>query len=481
MRFKKVLLINLPVKGAYLGTYRVLAGLGYLSECLSFQGIDNIVIDVGLGYSLRQVEKKIREWGPDLIGISMLTFGYKHNYLKINELKKNFPNIPIVVGGPHVSLLREKTLAECEGIDFGVVLEGEYILLELCEGKKVAKIAGLIYRDDAEIIYNGDRPFIEELDKIPFPRYEKFELHKYIREIPIITSRGCPFQCTYCAVRNVIGNRFRARSASNVVDEMEYWYHRGYRQFNFLDDNFTLIKRRVYEICDGIKKRGLKNLFLQCSNGVRADRVDRELLERMKDIGFRSLAFGVESGNDRILKRMKKAESVQTIEKAIKNACELEYDVALFFVVGTPGETIQEVWDSIRIAQKYPVMKVNFYNLVPYPRTELFDQIQEKGGFLQQPEEYLNNASPYSDKPIFKTQEFSLKDKEKIFIILRRIERTVMRKWIYGKLRPYVSYVAYPLSYIFVTPLVQKLLFNNRLFRKALEDSRFWIYTRLSR
>ncbi len=129
----------------------------------------------------------------------------------------------------------------------------------------------------------------------------------------------------------------RVRCAENVLDEIEYWYERGYRKFNFVDDNFTFYSDRVHEICDGIERRGLNNLKFTCTNGIRADRVDRQLLTRMKEVGFYYIAFGVEGGNEKILKSLKKGETMEPIKRAIKDVCDLGYEVMLFFLVGSPG------------------------------------------------------------------------------------------------------------------------------------------------
>lgn len=157
----------------------------------------------------------------------------------------------------------------------------------------------------------------------------------------ILSSRGCPFSCIFCPVSLAIGKRLRVRSAGNVVDEVDYWFKikKGYRRFSILDDNFTFYKERTIAICDEIKKRGLKNIILRCGNGIRADKVDREVLEKMKEAGFTYVSYGVESGSERVLKILKKGETIEQIENAIKTSTELGFDVTLFFVIGAPYET----------------------------------------------------------------------------------------------------------------------------------------------
>ena len=152
------------------------------------------------------------------------------------------------------------------------------------------------------------------------------------------------------------------------------------------DHNFGFIKGRVYKICDEIEKRNMNDAELRCSNGLRADRIDRALLTRMKEVGFNYIAFGVDGGNNKVLKFLKKGETIEKIDRAIKNACDLGLDVKAFIIVGTPGETRQDIEDSIRFARKYPIARVNFNNAIPYPGTEMFDYVKEHNLFLVSPE-----------------------------------------------------------------------------------------------
>jgi len=438
MRYKKVLLVNPPIAESYLGPIRPPAGLGYLAQRLEENSIEHEVLDMALGRKLKHLCGKIDKFKPDLIGVTIWTYKYKDTYGLIEAIKKKYPGISIVAGGPHISTLRADAVYECSAIDYGVVLEGENTLLELCQGKDFREIKGLLYREGQNIIYNGDREFINELDSIHFPKYNKFELNKYfLKEVTIISSRGCPHNCIYCPVNLAIGRRLRTRSPMNVVSEIEYWYNNGYRRFNFADDNFTFFKERTYEICDEIKNRSFTGLDLRCGNGIRADKVDKPLLKRMKEIGFNYIGLGVEAGNNRILKKLNKGETIEIIDETIKDACSLGYDVTLFFLAGSPGETLSDIEDSINLAEKYPIFEARFYNIIPYPGTELFKQLKEKNLFLEDPREYLNNASAFSDKPLFKTEEFPADERVKLFARLRKIENKILKKTIKRKLRKY--------------------------------------------
>lgn len=430
-RSHKILLLKPSFRGSHYGITAIpQQGLGYLSECLCQSNIDNRVVDMELGYDLSKLKMKIEEYKPDLIGISLWTFRYKETYRLINDLKKSFPKISILAGGPHLSTLRERVLEECLGIDYGIAGEGEKTLVEFCKGDiYLSEIKGMFYRDaDRNIVYSGDRPYITNLDEIGFPKYERFELEKYSKAVSIVTSRGCPYRCIFCPIIYTSGGRYRARSARSVGDEIEYWHKKGRREFIITDDNFTLIKDRVSEICGELERRELDGLIISLPNGIRADRVDRSLLSRMKEVGFKQIAFGVEGGNNRILKNLRKNEKIEQIEQAISDACELDYMVTLFFLLGSPGETEKDVYDSLRLALKYPVYDVRFYNLIPFPGTELFEWVKNNDYFLMGQDrfidEVLGNASHWVNEPLFETPELSREKRKELY---QKVNETV--KW----------------------------------------------------
>lgn len=414
--FKKILLIRPNYRQSHYEYTALHTGLGYLSEALTSSGIEHRIIDMCLGYKEQDLIKRIRQFRPDLIGISMMSFRYKDHYALAETIKKHYPGIPIIAGGPHVSTFRERVLRDCAAIDFSATLEGEETLTELCAGEKdLADIRGLLYRDGEKIVYAGDRPFIQDLDGVNFPKYKFFDKEKYPKFISLLTSRGCPHSCIFCPVKLTIGRKLRMRSASSVADEMEYWYKEGIRIFNIIDDNFTFNKKRVLDICGEIEKRGMKNLILSCRNGIRADTVDKEMLQVMKKAGFNYLAFGVESGSEKILKVLKKGEKLSDMESAIKEACGLGYMVTLFFIVGLPYETEEDALESLNFAKKFPVFDVRFYNPIPFPGTELYEWIDKNGYFMDPGADYLSGASHWVNAPIFYTPELPAEKRRKIY------------------------------------------------------------------
>lgn len=270
----------------------------------------------------------------------------------------------------------------------------------------------------------------------------------------------------------------RVRSVENIGDELQYWYEKGKRIFNFLDDNFTFYRERVFSICDEIEKRDLGDLTLRASNGLRADRLDRELLMRMKEVGFKSFGIGVEAGNNKILKILRKSETIEQIENAIKLSCELGLEVSLFFVYGTPGETVEDIEDSIRIAKKYPVFKADFYNLIPFPGTQLWNWVNEHNAWSGNPMELLNSMdknlrfSKKTGKPFFTTEEVSGNERSKLASKLRSVTLYVQKKGVERLLSKY-GVLKYPVAYLASTMVFQRFFFNNNLIRKLSDRIRF--------
>lgn len=476
MRYKKVVFIYPNYASTSFTMPVAPTGLGYLAEFLKQNGIDYNVFDMRLGYRFNHLRNFIMHLRPDLIGISLMSFMYKNHYKFIQALKNEFPDIPIVAGGPHISTCKNKVLEECSAIDFGVLQEGEIPLLELCQGEKATNIPGLLYRDNGRIILN---PFTHnqevDLDKLPFPRYKNFELDKYGYGISIVSSRGCPYSCIYCTA-SLTRRKFRSRGARHTVDEMEYWYNRGYREFDLQEDNPTFDRKRIFELCDEIKKRRLNDLVIMCGNGVRADKVDREILQRMKEVGFKRLGFGVEAGNNKVLKSIKKGETIEVIKTAVQEACDLGFFVSLFFIIGSPTETISDVEDSINIALAYPISHVNFFNLIPLPGTELFQWVENNNYFLLKPEIYLNigPSIQMSCNPVFQTPYFTRQERIRALKRGKSIEHFIKRRTMIKTLNKIYPF-NYLIAWFYMFPVIQNIenqLLRFVIYRKLINNVR---------
>lgn len=471
MRFRRVLLVSAPAVSRY-GALRVPAGVGYIAQVLWDNRIEYQYMDMRIDRAFRDLQRRVATFAPDLVGFSMSSLGYKRSYEVMDALKAAYPQCRIVVGGHHATILKDALLDECRAIDFAVVSDGEKTIIGLCDDTlPLEDIKGLAFRDGDRVTFNGERTPVKDLDEYAFPRYERFPMERYSRQIPVNSSRGCPNQCTFCP-NKLLARRYRARSPQHFVNELEYWYEKGIRQFAIDDDNFTLVKERTLSICDEIERRGLKNIFIRCSNGIRADGVDRELLGRMKEIGVREVGFGVDGGNDRVLGHLKKGEAIETINASIKTACDLGMDVKLFFLCGSPYERESDIEDSIELARRYPVARVNFNNPIPYPGTEMYDYVKENRLFLIQPEEYLNYVAENKMVPLFETPELPRKDRLRILKKCHRVEREVMKNTVYRMFSKY-PLLAIVVKQLFIVRLFEKLFFNNLFLRNTFERIRY--------
>jgi len=394
-------------------------GIAYLGAFLKKNGHEAMVYDDGLRnpYS---VENSIKEFMPDLIGVTSFSYCYDYAVDCIDRIKMCF-DIPVVLGGPHVSVAKGLVLEDSKA-DYAIKKEGEHSLLGLLKAleqnkKDLSDIKNLIWRDNGKIIENEDMPFIDNLDELPFPDYSLFKTEEYVStklgSTAIITSRGCPYRCTYCSTLLSMGRNFRKRSAENVFAEIKQRYEEWYRNFDINDDCFSLDLDRAYKICDLVIDSGL-NVGFQCYSGLRVDRITSELLKKMKKAGFFFLAFGCESGNPQVLKNIKKVITLDQVRNAVKWSREAGIDCVVNFIIGHPTETYEQALDTIKFAKSLDCNYVNFSNLIPYPGTEAYAWVEEHGNFLVDKSRYLKNVSTYDDIPIFETKEFTKQQRLKV-------------------------------------------------------------------
>lgn len=423
-RYPKVIFVVPPGTGDYGKPGFPHVGMAYLAAFLRKHGIDVSVHDMRLNKNINALKIKIDEFQPYLIAITCVSLEYSNTYKIIEWAKKNYRS-KIVVGGPHISAVRDKVLKETSA-DYAVKGEGEYTLLELCGDKELNDVKGLIWRSENEIIENDNREFITDLDKLPFPAYDLFNLNMYNKQIPIVSSRGCPYQCTYCSVKLSMGRNWRWRSPENVVLEIEHWYSKGFTRFQFTDDCFTLNMDRAKKICGLIISKKLK-IEWDLRNGIRVDRVDGELLSKMRKAGCFFVAFGCESGNPEVLKAIKKGITVEEVRNAVILAKKYGFKVGLFFIVGLENETYKRFLDSFNLAKSLPLDEVRFYNSLPYPHTELYDWVEKNGVFIKNKEFYLNDGSHMRRDPIFETEDFSYKER----VLALNLSQSYMTKIIF--------------------------------------------------
>jgi radical SAM superfamily enzyme YgiQ (UPF0313 family) len=395
-------------------------GVAYLCAFLKKHGVEVKVYDDGLKNEI-SLEDAVRDFAPNLIGVTSFSYCYDYAIDCVKRVKSAFA-IPVVMGGPHVSVAKGTVLADTP-LDYAVKKEGEHsllkLLVELNKGKEkdLSLVPNLIWRKDGQVFENRDMPFIEDLDEIPFPDYSFFEVEKYastqLRSTAIITSRGCPYRCTYCSTLLSMGRNFRKRSAENVFAELKLRYDEGYREFDINDDCFSLDMERANKIFDLVINSGLSMRF-KCYNGFRVDRITTELLGKMKKAGFYFLAFGCESGNQQVLDNIKKSITLDEVRSAVKLSRQAGIDCCVNFIIGHPTETYAQARDTLNFAKSLNCNYVNFSNLIPYPGTEAYEWADKNGHFLVDKNTYLKNFSTYDDVPIFETKEFTQAQRIKV-------------------------------------------------------------------
>lgn len=372
--------------------------LGYLASSLEKDGHQVIIYDGTLknaseGDFLGEVDR----FTPDLIGLTVMSRGHSRVKNTISSIKQRF-DVPIVVGGPQVTSFPELVLRDLNA-DFAVVGEGEITICELAKyiiSNKVDydQIDGLAYlTKDGSIKVNRQRSLISDLDQIPFPAWHLMPPSKYrivpilspakgFPVAPIMTTRGCPFHCTFCASNVTWHHKFRMRSPENVVAEIKLLVKKfGVREIHIADDNLTLNKKHAEEICDGIISENL-DISWQCSNGVRVDQLDINLLEKMKKAGCYSVGLGVESGNQDILNSVKKRLDLSVVERVLLDLKKVGIRSYGFFILGLPGETHQTIRETIDFAKKNPFDRAWFNILTPYPGSEIFDDWVNSHSFM---------------------------------------------------------------------------------------------------
>lgn len=418
------------------------------------------------GLSFENIKKRIERFSPHVVGVSCLFSAQAQNVRRICELTKEVnEKIVTVIGGAHPSTLPEEML-EDSNVNFVVIGEGEETLRSLLsslEDKKDIRdygLEGIGFKCDGSIKIDRKDKYSTDLDSLPFPHWEAFPLEKYfeiaaphggsargVTFLPIITSRGCPFECIFCSVHNLWGRNYRKRSAENVLSELDYLVNKlGIKEVLFEDDNLTLDKGRAKGIFEGIIDKGL-NVIWSVPNGVAVQTLDEGMLKLMKRSGCRSISLGVESGDEYVLKNIiKKPIRLEMVKPIVSSAKKLGLETAIFFVVGLPGETKGQLKNTFRLAENLDVDNVNFFFATPLPGTRLLEECKEKGMI----ERKTDCARLKSDFPNFATEAYSIDE------LRSRVSREKMK-----------------LHLLYLLKKPKK--FIRKLWNKFLDDPRYFI------
>lgn len=403
----KISLVNPPpLKGVYRHQLYLSIGLAYLAAVLEKNGHEVTVIDCPASeIDLIQLKIKLSSAEPKLIGITSMTPTIQSAIQSAYAAKETCPDALVVLGGPHATFMDEQVLSEEKSIDIVVRGEGEQTLLDLTQNvsnhKKLNKIEGITYRNNGNIVRTSNRAYIQNLDELPRPAYKYFPLEKYRlygrRILPIITSRGCPSQCSFCTTSRIFGKAFRARSPQNVVDELEWLRDvHGADAFSFYDDTFTLDKTRALKICEEMKNRKI-GIPWDCQ--TRVSTVSKELLSKMREANCQQVFFGVESGCQKILDAVNKGTTVEQNKAAIKMAKKAGLFVAVSVMVGYPGETPEMLKQTIDLVRNTEPDDAYICVATPYPGTELRNLIEKMGWNISNDWKRYDTTAPVFDNP----------------------------------------------------------------------------------
>jgi radical SAM superfamily enzyme YgiQ (UPF0313 family) len=356
-------------------------GLAYVAGGLLRAGHEVVLLDGKLdGLSVDDICERAYVADPDLVGITCMTVEYPIA-AELAARIKQLLDVPIVVGGAHINAVGKAALDECRAFDFACIGEGEHLLLELVEAVAtsgpVEHILGLAYRQHGFVRYTGDRPYPRDYDELAFPAWQLFQLGD---QVPILTHRGCPFQCNFCGHNS--GFKPRYRSVANVLAEIDHVIaeHRP-AIIRFEDETFGLHVRRTKELLAGIIERG-HHRRVRFSAQTRVDRLDAELVRLVRDAGFETLELGVESGNPEILEATRKGITLDQVETAVKLARDAGLEVWCKFIVGHPNETAAHIRDTIDFIAKINPDRLSVSVMTPFPGTPIHAMaMRGEGGY----------------------------------------------------------------------------------------------------
>lgn len=423
-------------------TYTFPMGCGYIAAALEDQGyevrcLDAIAEDhnstqrvgkklVRYGLDNEAILQSIQDFCPDVIGFScQFSVQYEPTKELVQEIKRVRPEIVTIIGGTHSSAQPEDVLREIP-VDYVVISEGEetvvHLLKRLQEGAPLEGLDGLGYRSGSRICVIPKTHFIEDLDSISSPARHLFNMEKYLdtargwgpskrrRRLSLITSRGCPFHCIFCGIHLNTGKKFRMRSPGSVLKEIQQVAKDyGVNEILFEDDNISINRARMLELVQGISDLGL-DIVWSAPSGIALWTLDEQLLGMMKESGCYKIYLGLESGNERVLKNVirKQLYDKDEIRKRVKMIKMHGFETVGFWVLGNPGETKKDMWDTIDFARELGLDYNQVLIALPYKGTRLYDVCRENGYFAYS--EHLDPNHMIETKALIRTEDFSPSD-----------------------------------------------------------------------
>jgi len=379
----RILLINPPYAASE--PPRIPMGLLYIGAVLGEAGHDVKLEDLLVSKpSPERIKGAIEKFDPAMVGVTSVTMNYPDASAILRYIKEISPSIKTVVGGPHATFCWEQIGKEEPWVDVVVIGEGEETARELAatlsKGGDASKVAGIAWRNgsDGGFTLNGPRELIEDLDSLPPPARHLFPISRYraLRMDAGLTSgRGCPFSCIFCVGPKMVGRKPRLRSPKPVVDELEDVLRMGFESIALSDDHFAMNRKHAFAVCDEIISRGVVadlNIF------VRADSVDEEMLSKMYAAGCRKVLFGVESGVQEIVDRIKKRQNLEMLREKVKLTKSMGIDVQASFIMGLPGESRETLMKTFEYARTLGTF-YGMHVLAPLPGSEIYEKAEEYG------------------------------------------------------------------------------------------------------
>jgi len=386
-------------------------GILYCAGVLREAGIEVSLLDQpAKRFSLDQTVNWVKKENPDIIGFSVLLSTAKEAPKIAERVKAENPNITVVFGSHHATFNAERILKKYPFVDIVVRGEGEHTSLEIArcleKQRDLDKVEGVTFRKNGRIVSNPDRPLNKDMGALPFPdrdlagvQYKsaifgvKINSRKFTT---MLSSRGCPFNCSFCGIRKFTRGAWRPRSVENVMAELEYLQSEGYEQFLFADDNFTLNTKRVSKLCRSIKKEGM-DIEWFCDS--RVDHISYDMFRDMVNAGCRCLFFGIESANQRILDYYRKGITPEQSEKAVRKARKAGIDIIVgSFIVGAPDETQREIINTLQFANKLDIDVPDVNILGAQTGTDIWNDLVAKG-LLNENEQWEDEICIPRDMP----------------------------------------------------------------------------------
>jgi len=325
-----------------------------------------------------QLQNRIKKSNPDIVGLTAMSLTLLDVIQTAKIVKETNKDIRVVLGGPHVHLFPEETIC-LPNIDFLVLGEGEIVFMKLIDHIKdtdaLESIKGIVFKTESKIVNTGLPEPIKQLDDLPFPArhlvpYKNYRslLTKGQVVTTIFTSRGCPFKCSFCD-RPHLGKKFRARSALNVVEELQQCKEMGISDFLFYDDTFTVNKQRVLDICNEVCK---KKLDINWDIRTRVDTIDEEMIIHLKKAGCRSIHYGIEAGTEKILKILNKGITLEQAKKTFDLTRKHKMNILAYFMIGNPDESREDIYTTYKVMKKLKPDYVHITILTPFPGTKIY-------------------------------------------------------------------------------------------------------------